>query len=903
MKKLIILLAILPLTASARVALRIGSDWDFAPYEFINTDGQTDGFSIDVLKTVLDPLGYPYEFVMNTRKNGIEAFQNGNVDIIVSYNGLVPTDNCYQSINALGYYSLAAAFHKDTKIVKSINELKGQEVVINSSNDSVALKSISRKLNGAIPIPHSPREALAGISDGHFKYFVFGIEPLKWKLKEYNIQNIAISPLDIPAIEIRIIAHDKALIDEIDNQFARLQQSGKIDRLNNKWFHPERIGTQASPYLKYIIFAVILLAIFAFALYRIARSRVKAAIRRYEVSEATMHKALTMGKFSVLINDLRQKRLYNQHGHELPEEGISTEEMRAHIHPDDRDKMAPAQRRKKTKKGTPTPFTMRWNLGKDANKPNYATVTGYSYPEFNEHGKPTSILIISKDITAELEREERERTLTKRYMKMFDTALIAMSFYDKEGNLVDLNQNMKKLIGLGDENLEFFKKVKFYEIEMMKGDFDPRTLDDVYFCQHMCYPQIGLDKYIEMRIRSIKDENGKLLFYLVTSRETTEERNMYLELKKQRQAINQAAETNIHYEKELRTLLENCNMYVWHADIATGNISFSRSVHGEEFKESLQEYADGMFPEFRKQALDNITRIASLRQTFNFVRHFHHTPVSDTPKWVSVSGMPIIDEHDNVTSLFGVVRDVTDLMEAQERLKEETARAENSAMLKSTFLANMTHEIRTPLNAIVGFSDVLQMVDTPDERKEIIHIIRNNCDMLMRLINDIIEASTIDVKPLSIKPHNVDFAAEFLTVCQSLSQRVQEPGVEFLVDAPFTTFKTCLDMGRIQQVITNFVTNAVKYTHKGHIRVGYRYEDCGLHIYCEDTGAGIPKEKQARVFDRFVKLNDFVQGTGLGLAICKSIAERCNGKIGLNSEGTNQGSTFWIWIPCEKLKD
>ena len=98
------------------------------------------------------------------------------------------------------------------------------------------------------------------------------------------------------------------------------------------------------------------------------------------------------------------------------------------------------------------------------------------------------------------------------------------------------------------------------------------------------------------------------------------------------------------------------------------------------------------------------------------------------------------------------------------------------------------------------------------------------------------------------------------------------------------------------------MTNAVKYTKQGHIRVGYRKEERegkeGLYIYCEDTGTGIPKDKQASVFERFVKLNEFVQGTGLGLSICKSIAERCGGQIGIDSEGDGHGSTFWIWVPC-----
>jgi signal transduction histidine kinase len=119
-----------------------------------------------------------------------------------------------------------------------------------------------------------------------------------------------------------------------------------------------------------------------------------------------------------------------------------------------------------------------------------------------------------------------------------------------------------------------------------------------------------------------------------------------------------------------------------------------------------------------------------------------------------------------------------------------------------------------------------------------------------------------------------------------------------------------MDKGRLQQLLTNFVTNAVKYTHEGHIRVGYRVESRdidgqrqeGVRFYCEDTGAGIPQEKQAAVFERFVKLNDFVQGTGLGLSICKAIVDKCGGRIGVHSEGEGHGSTFWFWVPQQTAK-
>jgi signal transduction histidine kinase len=172
--------------------------------------------------------------------------------------------------------------------------------------------------------------------------------------------------------------------------------------------------------------------------------------------------------------------------------------------------------------------------------------------------------------------------------------------------------------------------------------------------------------------------------------------------------------------------------------------------------------------------------------------------------------------------------------------------------------------------------------------------------MLQRLINDIIEASSLTDGPTSLMPVDVNFAASFEDICLTLQSRVQDAGLAFIKDNPYNSFMTTLDIGRVQQVLTNFVTNAIKFTKQGHIRLGYRYNRHGLYVYCEDTGMGIPNDKQELIFERFVKLDEFVQGTGMGLAICKSIVERCGGEIGVESEGSGHGSTFWFWIPCER---
>lgn len=155
----------------------------------------------------------------------------------------------------------------------------------------------------------------------------------------------------------------------------------------------------------------------------------------------------------------------------------------------------------------------------------------------------------------------------------------------------------------------------------------------------------------------------------------------------------------------------------------------------------------------------------------------------------------------------------------------------------------------------------------------------------------------MDADGPKIEPRKIDFAQAFEDICTTLEQHASESSARFIKDNPYLSFVTELDIERIQQIIINFTTNAVKFTTRGHIKVGYRKEGEGIYIYCEDTGKGIPKEKCKDVFRRFVKLNDFVQGTGLGLSICKAIADVCGGDIGVESE-LDKGSTFWVWIPC-----
>lgn len=224
-------------------------------------------------------------------------------------------------------------------------------------------------------------------------------------------------------------------------------------------------------------------------------------------------------------------------------------------------------------------------------------------------------------------------------------------------------------------------------------------------------------------------------------------------------------------------------------------------------------------------------------------------------------------------------------------------RAEESNRLKSAFLANMSHEIRTPLNAIVGFSNILSCTEEFEEKQEYAAIIENNNTLLLQLINDILDISKIEAGTLEFTYTNFSLNDTMRELEQMFKLRIANKPIEMKCEMSLPYCHIHSEKNRLTQVLSNLLTNAVKFTSQGEICLGYREQEDGmLYFYVTDTGCGIPKEQKEAVFGRFVKLNDFQQGTGLGLSICETIIRKMGGRIGVDSE-EGHGSTFWFTIP------
>ena len=255
---------------------------------------------------------------------------------------------------------------------------------------------------------------------------------------------------------------------------------------------------------------------------------------------------------------------------------------------------------------------------------------------------------------------------------------------------------------------------------------------------------------------------------------------------------------------------------------------------------------------------------------------------------------------DGELDIFAV--DITDQKRKEAMLIEAREKATESDRLKMAFLANMSHEIRTPLNAIVGFSRLLIKTDNTAKRERFVNLIELNNELLLKIIGDVLDTAKVESNTLEVNIAPVDLNKLLETVEGTVRMRLpRQVALNMVAGAPECVVDT--DQERVSQVLINLLTNAIKFTPRGSITFGYEVRDKEVYLFVRDTGKGIAHEDIDKLFERFTKLDNFVQGTGLGLSISKSIVEKLGGEIGAESRGPGRGSLFWFTLPLGRRQD
>ena len=483
---------------------------------------------------------------------------------------------------------------------------------------------------------------------------------------------------------------------------------------------------------------------------------------------------------------------------------------------------------------------------------------------------------------------------------IFKCLPIGIELYDMDGVLVDLN----------DKELEMF------HIEKKEDVLGINIFDNPIFPK-------------EMKERLKKNEDADFTFRYDFSKVGS-----YYQNTQKQGTIDLMTKVTTLYNSEHQPI----NYLLINADKTETTVAYNKIQEFEEFFELVGDYAKVGYAHFnilsghgyaQKSWYRNVGEAdeAPLSDIFGTYRHFHPDDrallirfLDDARKGLTTKlskEMRVLREdgtytwthvnllvkkyapQDRIIEIISINYDITELKRTEEMLVKARDKAEASDRLKSAFLANMSHEIRTPLNAIVGFSSLLTSTENAAEKELYNSLIGHNNKLLLNLINDVIDLSKIESGYLELRP-------DWVNLTELLDESVAEyahqvpSGVELLTNYPAHDSLVELDSLRIKQILSNFLSNALKNTATGHVEVFYEVDHQSVRIGVKDTGRGIPQNMLEKIFERFEKLDSFAQGAGLGLSICKLIVEKMNGRVLVDSQ-LGIGTTFVIELPCRSM--
>ena len=616
----------------------------------------------------------------------------------------------------------------------------------------------------------------------------------------------------------------------------------------------------------------------------------KEAEFRTEEGKKNLEMAMDAANMASWVYDVHKKTFSTLYGEALAKNSMSMDEMREKLHPQDYSPLMQLFSRLIGKEVQQGQMTLRFYDDREKQYRYFESRMRLS----SEHMGKLLIIGTQLDVTEKIRMAKKTQELiAKRELAMQVSNIVHWDFDVKAQKFESYNDPINDFAGDKRFPVSEFLDVIHPEDRSLAYDAiqsmsSGKKLNIDFTCRIQTRHDDAWQYCSVIGVPFEQDENGDTIRFTGFRQNISRQHQLNEELKER------------NYKMELT--FKNVGMSYWDFDVETGQFkAFNDPVNDYHPEKGIapEDYLAVTHPddtECVREYLDCMRRRED--KDFNF-KYRSRTKWDKDWQSLIVSGIPAErNKKGQVTRYTGIKLNNTEWEEMARRLTELKEKAELSDRLKSAFLANMSHEIRTPLNAIVGFSELLVDCTDPDEKAEYWNIIESNNELLLRLINDILDLSKIESGILERKPEKFNLAQVCSELYTMIQPKITNPGVEFRVDDPRPECWIYLDSNRLKQVWMNFLTNAVKCTRAGHIKMGYTVERGGIRIYVEDTGAGIPEELQSRVFGRFQKLNEFAQGTGLGLAISKAIVEAAGGEVGFSSE-QGVGSTFWAWVPCE----
>lgn len=532
-----------------------------------------------------------------------------------------------------------------------------------------------------------------------------------------------------------------------------------------------------------------------------------------------------------------------------------------------------------------------------------------SIAEKNFRGEATKLLGVQRDVTAEQEKKDNTNKLMMRYHTVFNSSLVDMLYYDKDGLLTDLNDTACKSFDIPNKEA-LIKEKHYFKENAFFNNIDFTKIDHTYMSSIIDIEEYDTTRhwttksgktgkiYYEASVNTVHNEQGELEGVYIAGRNISEMVDSFHKQQEGAIALKKAIQHIQEYIDNINYALRISNVRMVDYNPQTYTFTLSNTIDKSNLRLSQLRCIRLAMPRYRRAVSSALNRMDHL--TPHAIEQTIETEIRDEKRRqiaLLFNMVPILDKDDKIEHYFGLCREMTDMLETERLLAIETKKAQEAELLKESFLTNMSYEIRTPLNSVLGFAELFEIEHDEADEPIFVEEIKRNTNTLLLLINDILYLSRIDADMVEFKHEDYDFAELFHSYCQMGWVSVR-PEVRTSVEGPYEHLIINGDGEHLGKAIQMLCANAARFTQKGTIRAKYEYRREELVVIIEDTGDGIDPETLPKVFERFVRDKDErLCGTGLDLPIIEALIKKMGGSIELNSE-LGKGTTAWLFLPC-----
>ena len=870
--------------------------WDLWPYSFLNENGQPDGYNIDLIRIMMNEMGIPYVIKLKSKVETLRDLQEGKSDLTLGISTGFHDDYAHFNTTAITLFKQSVVTPKDKPIeIKKFRDLANYPVIVKDSSFCHHLMIEYGWKDNAISV-EDMREAIQELSNKEDGQIVWNTLSLKWLLRRYNIDNLELTSVNMPHGEYKFMSKDSRLLKRLDDTYARLYSEEVFVPIQNKWFYPERLEEPAVPVWLWYVIGVALFLFVIGALYAI--------FERFQIAVLNSNNRRLNRRLALIIEtsqmrvwtyqvDTQQIIWHNENGQ--PAYCYSMEEFSQRYTPENFERIKQAvdallatQKAKGDKEEEEVNLQIKASDPKDSNAPMRDFAITLSVLRRRRDGSPDVIIGMKKDITEELKHKQLLEERVLRYKAIFNTSLVGIIYFNKNGILADANQMACEMFQWKRDDIV---ALKLYINHFL--DIDTRGMEQL---DGYCASLVHGDRYIEVRLKPVRSEKKELLGVFAVCRDVSN----YVSSVHTQKTVN-ARLSALHnvlsrYETDINGVLNESDVRLVSYSPAshtltifqqTGKVQYAltqarcMTLVEDRSKKMAMRLLTDMDTHTRKDIHANIWTTLRVKGGYQLCLTFDLTPRFDN------------NGHD--VEYLGLCRELSELRDIEQRIEQEAAKVQEVENTKNSFVKNMVQEIRQPMNTIMKYAAQFDPQAATADEPSVSKGIMESADELLHLIDNILYLSRLEAHMVEFIRRPCNFAELFEVHCVSGWGKFQNSATRYIVENPYDVLEVDIDPECMEHAISQITANAARHTRSGVVRARYDYIGQRLVISIDDTGDGISPDMLDIINNQQPQSYETVKG--LGLHICRELLRQMNGTLEVSSE-LGSGTTVYMTLPC-----